>query len=108
MVVISATAQSEDEINHKNWQNHPKIIAIGETGLDYYRLEGDLEWQRERFRVHIRAARATGKPLIIHTRSASEDTLRIMREEASTGMWDLRLIELLGAVIEDEKRRGRD
>ena len=65
---------------------HPKIIAIGETGLDYYRLEGDLEWQRERFRVHIRAARATGKPLIIHTRSASEDTLRIMREEgAGTG-----------------------
>lgn len=61
--------------------NHPKIIAIGETGLDYYRLEGDLEWQRERFRVHIRAARATGKPLIIHTRSASEDTIHIMREE---------------------------
>lgn len=60
---------------------HPKIIGIGETGLDYYRLEGDLEWQRERFRVHIRAARATRKPLIIHTRSASEDTLRIMREE---------------------------
>lgn len=62
---------------------HPKIIAIGETGLDYYRLEGDLEWQRERFRVHIRAARATGKPLIIHTRSASDDTVRIMREEGA-------------------------
>ena len=62
---------------------HPKIIAIGETGLDYYRLEGDLEWQRERFRVHIRASRATGKPLIIHTRSASEDTIRIMREEGA-------------------------
>ncbi|MDB5761110.1 MAG: putative Mg-dependent DNase, TatD [Herminiimonas sp.] len=61
--------------------NHPKIVAIGETGLDYYRLEGDLEWQRERFRTHIRASRATGKPLIIHTRSASEDTIRIMREE---------------------------
>jgi TatD DNase family protein len=60
---------------------HPKIVAIGETGLDYYRLEGDLEWQRERFRTHIRASRATGKPLIIHTRSASEDTIRIMREE---------------------------
>ena len=60
---------------------HPKIIAIGETGLDYYRLQGDLEWQRARFRVHIRASRATGKPLIIHTRSASEDTLRILREE---------------------------
>ncbi|WP_137936835.1 TatD family hydrolase [Chitinivorax sp. B] len=60
---------------------HPKVIAIGETGLDYYRLEGDLEWQRERFRTHIRAARACGKPLIIHTRSASDDTLRIMQEE---------------------------
>ncbi|HJV82734.1 TatD family hydrolase [Noviherbaspirillum sp.] len=62
---------------------HPKIIGIGETGLDYYRLEGDLEWQRERFRRHIRASRTTGKPLIIHTRSASEDTIRIMREEGA-------------------------
>jgi TatD DNase family protein len=62
---------------------HPKIVAIGETGLDYFRLEGDLEWQRERFRTHIRASRATGKPLIIHTRSASEDTIRIMREEGA-------------------------
>lgn len=62
---------------------HPKIIAIGETGLDYYRLEGDLEWQRERFRTHIRASRATRKPLIIHTRAAAEDTLRIMREEGA-------------------------
>lgn len=60
---------------------HPKVQAIGETGLDYYRLTGDLEWQRERFRTHIRAARECGKPLVIHTRSASEDTLRIMREE---------------------------
>jgi TatD DNase family protein len=60
---------------------HPKIIAIGETGLDYFRLTGDLEWQRDRFRTHIRAARASGKPLIIHTRSAAEDTLRIMQEE---------------------------
>lgn len=60
---------------------HPKVVAIGETGLDYYRLTGDLEWQRERFRVHIRAARQSRKPLIIHTRSASEDTLRLMREE---------------------------
>ncbi|NML63496.1 TatD family hydrolase [Massilia sp. RP-1-19] len=63
--------------------NHPKIIAIGETGLDYYRLEGDLEWQRERFRTHIRASRITRKPLIIHTRAASEDTIRIMREEGA-------------------------
>ena len=61
----------------------PKIIAIGETGLDYYRLEGDLEWQRERFRTHIRASRITRKPLIIHTRSASEDTIRILREEGA-------------------------
>jgi TatD DNase family protein len=62
---------------------HPKIVAIGETGLDYYRLEGDLEWQRERFRTHIRASRITRKPLIIHTRSAAEDTIRIMREEGA-------------------------
>jgi TatD DNase family protein len=63
--------------------DHPKIVAIGETGLDYYRLEGDLEWQRERFRTHIRASRETRKPLIIHTRAASEDTIRIMREEGA-------------------------
>jgi TatD DNase family protein len=61
--------------------NHPKVVAIGETGLDYYRLKGDLEWQRERFRVHIRAARRAGKPLIIHTREAAADTLRILAEE---------------------------
>ncbi len=60
---------------------HPKVVAIGETGLDYFRLKGDLEWQRERFRTHIRAAKACGKPLIIHTREAAADTLRIMREE---------------------------
>ncbi|OFZ96605.1 MAG: DNAase [Betaproteobacteria bacterium RBG_19FT_COMBO_58_11] len=61
--------------------DHPRIVAIGETGLDYFRLKGDLEWQRERFRTHIRAARETGKPLIIHTREAAADTLRIMQEE---------------------------
>ena len=61
--------------------NHPKVIAIGETGLDYFRLTGDLEWQRMRFRNHIRAAITCGKPLVIHTRNAAEDTLRIMREE---------------------------
>jgi TatD DNase family protein len=60
---------------------HPKVVAIGETGLDYYRLTGDLGWQRERFRTHIRAAIESGKPLIIHTRSAAADTLRIMDEE---------------------------
>ncbi|RJG00909.1 TatD family hydrolase [Noviherbaspirillum sedimenti] len=63
--------------------DHPKVVAIGETGLDYYRLQGDLEWQRERFRTHIRASRAAGKPLIIHTRAAAEDTIRIMREEGA-------------------------
>ena len=61
----------------------PKIVAIGETGLDYYRQEGDLEWQRARFRTHIRAARRTGKPLVIHTRAAADDTLGIMREEGA-------------------------
>ena len=60
---------------------HPRIIGIGETGLDYFRLKGDLEWQRARFRTHIKAARETGKPLIIHTREAGADTLRIMDEE---------------------------
>ncbi len=63
----------------------PRVVAIGETGLDYYRLNGrsvaDMAWQRERFRVHIRAARASQLPLVIHTRSASADTLDILREE---------------------------
>ena len=66
----------------------PRVVAIGETGLDYYRLNGrkvaDMHWQRERFRVHIRAARATGKPLVIHTRSASADTLAVLREEGGS------------------------
>lgn len=61
----------------------PRIVAIGETGLDYYRLTGDLGWQRERFRTHIRAARAAAKPLVIHTRAAAADTLSIMREESA-------------------------
>lgn len=59
----------------------PRVVGIGETGLDYYRLNGrsvaDMEWQRERFRVHIRAARRSGLPLVVHTRSASEDTLSV-------------------------------
>ncbi len=63
----------------------PKVVGIGETGLDYFRLGerslADMEWQRERFRVHIRAARQVGKPLIIHTRSASDDTIAILKEE---------------------------
>jgi TatD DNase family protein len=65
----------------------PRVVAIGETGLDYYRLNGrsleQMEWQRERFRVHIRAARASGLPLVVHTRSASHDTLALLREEGS-------------------------
>jgi TatD DNase family protein len=60
-----------------------KIVAVGETGLDYFHGQGDLEWQRQRFRRHIRAARECGKPLIIHTRDAREDTLRIMAEEGA-------------------------
>jgi TatD DNase family protein len=63
----------------------PKVVAVGETGLDYYRLGGrsiaDMEWQRERFRVHIRAARRSGLPLVVHTRSAAADTFRVLREE---------------------------
>ena len=62
---------------------HPKVIAIGETGLDYFRLKGDLEWQRTRFRTHIRAARKCRKPLIVHTREAAQDTLRLMDEEGA-------------------------
>lgn len=62
-------------------QRAAKIIAIGETGLDYYRSTGDTEWQRERFRQHIQAAKILNKPLIIHTRAAREDTLKILKEE---------------------------
>jgi TatD DNase family protein len=79
--------------------DHPKVVAIGETGLDHYRIKGGAEWQRERFRTHIRAARRCGKPLIIHMRDAAEDTLRIMREEKAsevggvmhcfTGSWEV-------------------
>jgi len=61
----------------------PRNVAIGETGLDYYRSEGDLTWQQERFRHHIAAARACGKPLIIHSREARADTIRILREEGA-------------------------
>lgn len=79
--------------------DHPRVVAIGETGLDHYRIKGGAEWQRERFRTHIRAARSSGKPLIIHMRDAAEDTLRIMREERAsevggvmhcfTGSWEV-------------------
>jgi TatD DNase family protein len=82
-----------------DYAKHPKVIAIGETGLDYFRSEGDLDWQRERFRRHIAAAKQTGKPLIIHSRDAKEDTLKILEEESAgevggvmhcfTGDWDM-------------------
>ena len=62
---------------------HPKVVAIGETGLDYYWHKDAPEWQRERFRVHIRAAREAGKPLVIHNRDATADTLRLMGEESA-------------------------
>jgi TatD DNase family protein len=60
-----------------------KVVAIGETGLDYFRVQGDLTWQRDRFRTHIKAAIQSNLPLIIHTRNAAEDTLKIMREEGA-------------------------
>ena len=64
--------------------SHPRVVAIGETGLDYYRMaREDVDWQRARFRTHIRAARQAGKPLIIHTRNAAADTLAIMAEEGA-------------------------
>ena len=78
---------------------HPKVVAIGETGLDYFRSEGDLDWQRERFRRHIAAAKLSQKPLIIHSRDAKEDTLDILEAEGAseaggvmhcfTGDWDM-------------------
>lgn len=61
--------------------SHPKVIAIGETGLDYYWQKDKPEWQRERFRTHIRAAKACGKPLVVHTRDSALDTLRLLKEE---------------------------
>lgn len=60
---------------------HPEVVAIGETGLDYYRSAGELEWQRDRFRNHIRAAIATNKPLIVHSRHTGSDTIDILKEE---------------------------
>jgi len=78
---------------------HPKVVAIGETGLDYFRSEGDLDWQRDRFRRHIAAAKLAGKPLIIHSRDAKADTLEILESENAgevggvmhcfTGDWDM-------------------
>jgi TatD DNase family protein len=77
------TEPSEDDL--VRLASLPRVVAIGETGLDYYRLNGrsvdDMAWQRERFRTHIRAARRAGLPLVVHTRSASDDTVAILKEE---------------------------
>lgn len=72
---------SEDELVER--AAHPKVVAMGETGLDYFRRSGDMQWQQERFRRHIRAARRSQKPLIVHTRAAREDTIRILQEEGA-------------------------
>lgn len=66
------------------WADNDKVIAIGETGLDYFRSEGDLEWQHRRFRTHIRVARELGKPLIIHTREAGHDSLNVLADEGAS------------------------
>lgn len=75
----SAREPSVAELAREAGEAH--IVALGETGLDYFRSDGDLEWQRERFRVHVRAAREVGKPLIIHCREAAADVIRLLREE---------------------------
>ena len=82
-----------DEATLVELASRPRVVAVGETGLDYYQMEerkggrsvADLQWQRDRFRVHIRAARRVRKPLIIHARAASADTLAILREEGEGG-----------------------
>ncbi|MDD3353989.1 TatD family hydrolase [Zoogloea sp.] len=75
--------EEPDENRLLELARHPKVVAIGETGLDYYWHKDQPEWQRERFRTHIRAARRCGKPLIIHTRDSAADTLRLMKEEGA-------------------------
>ncbi|MCB1917112.1 MAG: TatD family hydrolase [Rhodocyclaceae bacterium] len=77
----NADVEEPDEARLLALADHPKVLGIGETGLDYYWHKDEPEWQRARFRTHIRAARACGKPLVIHTRNAAADTLRLMREE---------------------------
>jgi len=75
--------EEPDEVRLLALAAHPKVLGIGETGLDYYWHKDKPEWQRQRFRTHIRAARQCGKPLIVHTRDAREDTLRILAEEGA-------------------------
>jgi TatD DNase family protein len=77
----NAEVEEPDEARLVALAAHPKVVAIGETGLDYYWHKDAPEWQRARFRTHIRAARSCAKPLIVHTRAAAADTVRLMREE---------------------------
>jgi TatD DNase family protein len=77
----NADCEEPDEARLQALAAHPKVVAIGETGLDYHWQKDAPAWQRARFRTHIRAARATGKPLIVHTREAAADTVRLMQEE---------------------------
>ena len=79
----NADCEEPDEARLLALAAHPKVVAIGETGLDYYWHKDAPEWQRARFRTHIRAARRCAKPLIIHTRDSAADTLRLMREEGA-------------------------
>ena len=74
---------------------HPKIVGIGETGLDYYWCKGDLSWQHQRFADHIQAANESGLPVIVHTRDAAEDTLRILKDCLLTKRIRERLDKLL-------------
>lgn len=83
-VGVHPNTQMESEITIDELVRHgrdPRVVAIGETGLDYFRSAGDLEWQRDRFRKHIRAAKELNKPLIIHCRDAKHDVLQILKEE---------------------------
>jgi TatD DNase family protein len=64
-----------------SWSSHPKVVGLGETGLDYYRTQGDMTWQHERFRTHIQAARLSGLPLVVHTRSSAQDTINLLKYE---------------------------
>ena len=75
--------EEPDEDRLVELASHPKVIAIGETGLDYYWQKDQPEWQRDRFRTHIRAARRCGKPLVVHTRDSAVDTLRVLKEEGA-------------------------
>lgn len=75
--------EEPDEDRLVTLAGHPKVIAIGETGLDYYWQKDQPEWQRDRFRTHIRAARRCGKPLVVHTRDSAADTLRVLKEEGA-------------------------